>query len=65
KHLLSRQRVPLYPSQFLLFSLVFLFIALTVLVAMTRSLMSEKAELFLDKYLFGTAGKSFLLGLSL
>ncbi len=53
------------PVVLLVVSLVFLFIALTVLVAMTRSLMSEKAELFLDKYLFGTAGKSFLLGLSL
>jgi len=53
------------PVILLLLSLVFLFIALTVLVAMTRSLMSGKAELFVDKYLFGTAGKSFLLGLSL
>ncbi|TET68821.1 MAG: Na/Pi cotransporter family protein, partial [Candidatus Aminicenantes bacterium] len=53
------------PLILFLFSLILLFSALTVLVAMTRSLMSKKAELFLDKYLFGTAGKSFLLGLLL
>ena len=53
------------PVVLLVFSLVFLFVALTVLVAMTRRLMSNKTGLFLDKYLFGTAGKRFLLGLSL
>lgn len=53
------------PVTLFLLSLIFLFIALTAVVAMTRSLMSKKAELFLDKYLFGTAGKSFLLGLLL
>jgi len=53
------------PVILLLLSLISLFIALTILVAMTRSLMSKRAELFLDKYLFGTAGKSFLLGLLL
>ena len=53
------------PLLILFFSLVFLFIALTILVAMTRSLMSERAGLFLDKYLFGTPRKSFLVGLLL
>jgi sodium-dependent phosphate cotransporter len=47
------------------FSLVFLFISLTALVVMSRSLMSGKAELFLDKYLFGTSRNSFFLGLLL
>ncbi len=53
------------PLLILFLSLIFIFIALTILVAMTRSLMSERTELFLDKYLFGTPGKSFLLGLLL
>jgi len=53
------------PLLILFLSLISLFIALSILVAMTRSLMSERAGLFLDKYLFGTPGKSFLLGLLL
>ena len=53
------------PFIILPFSLVFLFISLTVLVVTTRSLMSGKAELFLDKYLFGAPRNSFFLGLSL
>lgn len=47
------------------FSLVFLFISLTVLVVMSRSLMRGKAELFLDKYLFAAPRNSFFLGLLL
>jgi solute carrier family 34 (sodium-dependent phosphate cotransporter) len=44
-------------------ALVLLFGALKVMVDMLRSLVSRRFEVILDKYLFGNAGRAFLLGL--
>ena len=44
-------------------ALVLLFAALKVMVDMLRSLISRRFEVILDKYLFGNAGRAFLLGL--
>ena len=43
--------------------IVLLFGALKVMVDMLRSLISRRFEVILDKYLFGNAGRAFLLGL--
>jgi sodium-dependent phosphate cotransporter len=48
----------------LLLALVLLFAALKLMVDMLRSLMSRRFEVVLDKYLFGSAGRAFLLGLA-
>jgi sodium-dependent phosphate cotransporter len=45
-------------------ALVLLFGALKVMVDMLRSLVSRRFEVVLDKYLFGHAGRAFLLGLA-
>lgn len=45
-------------------ALVLLFTALKVMVDMLRSLISRRFEVILDKYLFGNAGRAFLLGLT-
>jgi sodium-dependent phosphate cotransporter len=44
-------------------ALALLFSALKVMVDMLRSLISRRFEVVLDKYLFGNAGRAFLLGL--
>ncbi|MBM3330502.1 hypothetical protein FJY68_01465 [candidate division WOR-3 bacterium] len=44
-------------------ALFLLFSALKVMVDMLRSLISRRFEVILDKYLFGNAGRAFLLGL--
>ncbi len=45
-------------------ALLLLFGALAVMVDMLRSLVSRRFEVVLDKYLFGNAGRAFLLGLA-
>ena len=47
----------------LLLSLVLLFSSLKLMVDMMRSLISRRIELVVDKYLFGSAAKAFLVGL--
>jgi len=47
----------------IILALVLLFIALTYIVEMMRSLVSRRVELVIDRYLFGNALKAFLLGL--
>lgn len=53
-------RIPLVE---LTVALALLFGALTLMVKMLRSLVSRRFEVVLDKYLFSSAGRAFLLGL--
>jgi sodium-dependent phosphate cotransporter len=53
------------PILVLTIALLGLFTALKFLVSSIRALVSRKLEVFLDRYLFGAAWKSFLLGLLL
>jgi len=48
----------------LVVALVLLFGALALMVKMLRSLVSHRFEVVLDKYLFGSASRAFLLGLA-
>jgi sodium-dependent phosphate cotransporter len=52
------------PVVMLIISLVMLFVALTFLVRIIKSLIMTKAEVLLDRFLFKTAAISFMLGLA-
>jgi sodium-dependent phosphate cotransporter len=52
-----------FPVILLILSLLFLFFGLKVLVDNTRRLISGEVEILLDRYIFGSPAKSFLLGL--
>lgn len=52
-----------HPLLLLILSLVLLFTALKLIVDMMRSLISRRVELVVDKYLFGSTVKAFLVGL--
>uniref|UniRef100_A0A7C3UQM1 Na/Pi cotransporter family protein n=1 Tax=candidate division WOR-3 bacterium TaxID=2052148 RepID=A0A7C3UQM1_UNCW3 len=52
-----------FPVILLILSLLFLFFGLKVLVDNTRRLISGEMEILLDRYIFGSPAKSFLLGL--
>ncbi len=58
RHLVGRM-----PLIELTVALVLLFGALKIMVDMLRSLVSRRFEVILDKYLFGNAGRAFMLGL--
>lgn len=52
------------PLLILALALVLLFAALKLMVDMMRSLISRRIELVVDKYLFGSPGRAFLVGLA-
>lgn len=54
-----------YPWILFALSLIFLFVALTRLVKTLKGLVVQKAEVWLDRYLFKNAGRAFLVGMVL